>query len=753
MIMKKIKLNLEGMTCAACAARIEKVLNKTEGVETATVNFATESTTIVYNEKKIEQKQIEDSIISIGYGIRKNDLKTSKEQQKTSPEKRIFMRFLIACFFTIPVFYLAMAPMIHFLSLPIFSIIDPMNHPLRYAIVQMSLVVPVMLVGYKFYTVGYKSLFQGSPNMDTLIAIGTSAAFLYSAYNTFLIASGNYELVHSLYYETTAVIITLILLGKYLETLSKGKTSQAIQTLMGLAPKTAFVERGGIEQEIAIQDVLVGDLVIVKPGAKIPVDGMVVAGNTLIDESMLTGESMPVDKRIGSNVYGASINTTGTIKFQATKVGNDTVLAQIIQLVEDAQGSKAPIAKMADVVSGYFVPIVCFVAIIAGLLWFVGTNDFEFSIKIFISILVIACPCALGLATPTAIMVGTGKGADHGILIKSGDAFEQVHKINTIIFDKTGTITEGKPEVTDIELVSSISEMELLTLTASAQKYSEHPLGQAIVKKAVEENVEFQTVEHFNSITGRGIEAVIHGKNLVIGNLALLESSFVDTSALSLKADQFAQEGKTPIYIAIDGVLSGIIAVADTVKKTSKEAIMELQKKGIEVVMITGDNRKTASSIAKQVGITQILAEVLPQDKSKEVKKLQLQHKKVAMVGDGINDAPALAQADVGIAIGSGTDVAIESADIVLMRIDLMGVVTTIELSKKTIQIIKQNLVFAFGYNVIGIPIAAGLLYLFGGPLLNPMIGAAAMSLSSVSVLTNALRLKNFKKKKRGKKL
>ena len=583
--------------------------------------------------------------------------------------------------------------------------------------------------------------------MDSLIAIGTTAAVLYSIYNTFQIAAGHFMAVDALYFESAGVIITLILLGKSLEAVSKGRTSEAIKKLMGLAPKTAVILENGQEKEIPIDEVVIGDVILVKPGDKIPVDGTVTGGHTSIDESMLTGESMPVDKKEGDPVYAASLNTTGVIQFKAEKIGSDTALAQIIKLVEDAQGSKAPIAQMADIVSGYFVPVVCVIALLAGIGWYFGTGgDLKFALTIFISVLVIACPCALGLATPTAIMVGTGKGAENGILIKGGEALETAHKINTIVFDKTGTITEGKPKVTDVLVAGSVSKDRLLQLTASAERGSEHPLGQAIVLGAKESGLTLLEAEQFDSLTGRGIKARLEGEDILAGNRKLMDEQNISLAGMEEISDRLAEEGKTPMYVAINGELAGIVAVADVVKESSRAAIERLHKMGIEVAMITGDNKKTAAAIAKQVGIDRVLAEVLPQDKSNEVKKLQSENRKVAMVGDGINDAPALAQADIGIAIGSGTDVAMESADIVLMRSDLMDVPAAIDLSKHTIRNIKQNLFWAFGYNVIGIPIAAGVLHLlFNGPLLNPMFAAAAMSLSSVSVLTNALRLKRFR--------
>jgi len=580
--------------------------------------------------------------------------------------------------------------------------------------------------------------------MDSLIAIGTSAAFLYGIYAITRIANGNTEYANDLYFETAGVIISLILLGKYLESVTKGKTSEAIKKLMGLAPKTATVIHDGQEMVIPIEEVETGDVLLVKPGEKIPVDGEVVEGSTSVDESMLTGESIPVEKTNGSKVIGASINKNGMIKFKATKVGKDTALAQIIKLVEDAQGSKAPIARLADIIAGYFVPAVIVIAILAAAAWYLSGMSVIFSLTIFIAVLVIACPCALGLATPTAIMVGTGKGAEYGVLIKGGGALETAHKINTIVFDKTGTITEGKPQVTDIVTTGDISESELLLFSASAEKGSEHPLGEAIVNGARERNLDLLDVESFQAIPGHGIEVFIKGRKMLLGNKKLMDDRKIKIT-LQQDSDRLAAEGKTPMYIAADGRLAGIIAVADVMKPSSKRAVEMLHSMGIEVAMITGDNRRTAEAIAKLVGIDRVLAEVLPQDKANEVKKLQAEGKKVAMVGDGINDAPALAQADIGIAIGSGTDVAMESADIVLMRSDLMDVPTAIQLSRRTIRNIKQNLFWAFGYNTAGIPIAAGLLYLFGGPLLNPIIAAAAMAFSSVSVLANALRLKRFK--------
>ncbi len=746
---QNVTIPIGGMTCAACAQRVEKAIGKLPGVESASVNFATEKATVAYRPQEVRLSGIREAIIKAGYEALETSKTDAADEDRLRKQKEIrtlWTKFIVSAVFSLPLLYIAMVPMIKVVRLPFPAGLDPMQYSLIYALVELLLVIPVIGVGYRFYTVGFKALWQRSPNMDSLIAIGTTAAVLYSVYNTFQIAAGHFQAVEALYFETAGVIITLILLGKSLEAVSKGRTSEAIKKLMGLAPKTALVIQNGEEKEIPIEEVEIGDIIVVKPGAKIPVDGTVIEGHTSIDESMLTGESMPVDKKAGDTIYAASLNTTGTVQFRAEKIGSDTALAQIIKLVEDAQGSKAPIAQMADIVSGYFVPVVCAIALAAGVAWYFGTGgDLKFALTIFISVLVIACPCALGLATPTAIMVGTGKGAENGILIKGGEALETAHKINTIVFDKTGTITEGKPTVTDVLTTEGAEADDLLRITASAEKASEHPLGQAIVLGAQGKGLELLKVDGFEAITGRGIEAAINAQTVLAGNRKLMDERGIDLSALETDSDRLAGEGKTPMYVAIDGRLAGIVAVADVVKPSSKAAIESLHRMGIEVAMITGDNQKTAAAIAKQVGIDRVLAEVLPQDKSSEVKKLQGEGLKVAMVGDGINDAPALAQADIGIAIGSGTDVAMESADIVLMRSDLMDVPTAIDLSKKTIRNIKQNLFWAFGYNVIGIPIAAGVLHLFGGPLLNPIFAAAAMSLSSVSVLTNALRLKRFK--------
>lgn len=741
-------LKIEGMTCAACAKTVERVTKKLDGVIEANLNYATEKLNISYEPSKVRVSDIKKVIEKAGYKAVEDEATADMDKEKKEKEiKTLWKKFLVSAIFTIPLLVITMGHMFFEpvgFHLP--DIIDPMKNPRNFGLIQLVLVLPAIIAGYKFFTVGFKALARRSPNMDSLIAIGTSAAFLYGIFAITQIYGGNIDYAYDLYFEAAGVIITLILLGKYLEAVTKGKTSEAIKKLMGLAPKTAVIERAGEEIEISVDEVEVGDLIIVKPGEKMPVDGEVTYGLTSVDESMLTGESMPVEKSIGDKIIGASINKNGMIKYKATRVGKDTALAQIIKLVEDAQGSKAPIAKMADIISGYFVPTVIGIAVLAALLWyFVGGETGVFALTIFISVLVIACPCALGLATPTAIMVGTGKGAEYGVLIKSGVALETAHRIRTIVFDKTGTITEGKPKVTNVITANNIDEQYLLQIAASAEKSSEHPLGEAIVKGAEEKGLEFKKLEAFKAIPGYGIEVKIDGKNILLGNKKLMDERNISLEKLEEKSHKLADEGKTPMYVAIENALAGIIAVADTVKENSKRAIENLHKMGIEVAMITGDNRRTAEAIAKQVGIDRILAEVLPEDKANEVKKLQGEGKKVAMVGDGINDAPALAQADIGIAIGSGTDVAMESADIVLMRSDLMDVPTALQLSKKTIRNIKQNLFWAFGYNTLGIPVAMGVLYIFGGPLLNPIIAAAAMSFSSVSVLLNALRLKGFK--------
>lgn len=737
-------LNIKGMTCSSCSRRIETVVGKIDGVLAVNVNLTTEIMNVQFDTTKTSLEIIKEKIKKIGFDVEdeKNiDIENNKTKNKENYLKK---KLIISSVFTVPLFYIAMSPMIHFLNLPIPKILDNHINPINYAVFQLLMVIPIIYVGKDFYKVGFKALLMKSPNMDSLIAVGTTSAILYSFFSTYMIIKGNDDYVHHLYYETGGVIITLILLGKLLETISKGKTSDAIKKLMNLSPKTTLIEKDNIEIEILVDNVCVGDIVIIKPGNKIPVDGVVIDGKTSIDESMLTGESLPIDKKINDKVFAGTINKNGSIKFIAEKVGKDTTIAQIIKLVEDAQGTKAPIAKIADVVSGYFVPIVILIAIFSSMIWFLFNQNLGFAIKIFISVLVIACPCALGLATPTAIMVGTGRGAENGILIKSGEALEMAYKVDTVVLDKTGTITEGKPRVTDI-ISNKISQNELLKIAATLEKKSEHILGEAILNEAEIRKIEIQNVDEFESITGKGIKGKINNQVFIIGNKKIMIENNIFVDDFDKNINDLSSGGKTSIYIAKEDELLGVIAIADEVKSNSKSAIDLLKKMNIEVIMLTGDNKKTAESIAKKVSIDNVISEVLPKDKSDVIKKLQENGKKVAMVGDGINDAPALTQSDVGIAIGSGTDIAIESADIVLMHSDLLDVVSCIKLSKITIKNIKQNLFWAFVYNILGIPIAAGVLYIFGGPLLNPMIAAAAMSLSSVSVLTNALRLKVLK--------
>jgi len=748
-MVQALQLRIKGMTCAACAQASERAVKKLPGVVEAAVNFATEKLLVRFEDGRLGIDQIKTAVAKAGYEAIE-EREAGIDEHKVAKEREIrvlWTKFIVSASFSIPLLYIAMGAM---LGLPLPAAIDAMNYPLRFALLEILLVLPVIAAGYRFYVVGAKAIQRGSPNMDSLIAMGTSAAVLYGLYSTARIATGDSKAVGNLYFETAGVIITLILLGKSLEAVTKGRTSEAIKKLMGLAPKTATVMRGGTELEIRIDDVIVGDIVMVRPGEKIPVDGEVVSGRSAIDESMITGESIPVEKGAGDRVIGASINKNGSLAFRATKVGADTMLARIIKLVEDAQGSKAPIAQMADIVSGIFVPIVFAIALLSAGAWLLAGQSSVFALTVFVAVLTIACPCALGLATPTAIMVGTGKGAEQGVLIKSGAALETAHKIDTIVFDKTGTITKGVPSLTDIvpgpELASlGLDELGLLSLAASAEKASEHPLGEAVLRAAGERGAPVPAADDFAAVPGQGISALVSGRRVLLGSARHLAAEGVDPAAGVADADRLSGEGKTPMYIAVDGKYAGLIAVADPVKESSAKAIAALHRMGVSVAMITGDSRRTAEAIARQVGIDTILAEVLPQDKAAEVTKLQAAGRRVAMVGDGINDAPALAQADIGIAIGSGTDVAMESADIVLMRSDLMDVPTAIKLSKSVIRNIKQNLFWAFGYNVLGIPVAAGLLYAFGGPLLNPILAAAAMSMSSVSVLTNALRLKGFK--------
>ena len=757
----KMTLRIGGMHCAACSRAVERALKKTEGIDEANVNIATEKAVLNFDENKLKYNDIVNVIVKAGYQVLGKEEDPSERKAKEIKEQKI--RLIISAIFSIPLFYISMAPMVSFVKFPIPSFLVHHINPQVFSIVAIFLCVPVMISGYKFYTLGFPALFRGSPNMDSLVAIGTTAAFAYSIYSTVLAFMGLNPHGENLYYESSAVIITLVQFGKYLEARSKGKTGEAIKKLMGLQPKTATIIKEGEEKEIKISDVKVNDILLVRPGEKIPVDGEIIEGYSSVDESMLTGESIPVEKSVGDKVVGASINKTGSFKFKAQKVGADTALAQIIKLVEDAQGSKAPIAHIADVVSSYFVPAVITIALISAVIWFIALHDFVFSLTVFVSVLVIACPCALGLATPTAIMVGTGKGAELGILFKNAEALEVSEKINAVMFDKTGTLTEGKPYVTDI---ISDDKDKLLLIAASAENGSEHPLGEAIVREAKEKNIKLLDIENFKAIAGFGIEVFIDNKKVLMGNDKLMNKENINIENYHSYMESLSKEGKTPMYVAYDNELLGVIACADKLKKESIDAIRRLHKLGIKTAMITGDNKNTANSVAKEAGIDIVFAEVLPEEKSKEVKKLQDEGNIVAMVGDGINDAPALTQANVGIAIGSGTDVAIESADIVLVKSNTNDVVTAIELSKATMRDIKQNLFWAFCYNVIGIPIAAGVLHVFREPLiassigdflvaimgkdllLNPIFAALAMSLSSVSVVTNALRLNFFKPSK-----
>jgi Cu+-exporting ATPase len=821
---ERIDLPITGMTCAACASRIEKQLNKQTGVEKASVNFATGRATVNYKPEKTGAANLIETIKKVGYdvagtqtvefvvddsarpsgssaqlenylakgsgvvranfnlataavaveylpdaggvkairaaiedfGYRVREVSGSGETAEDSIEAAhnaeyadLKRKFWIAAVLSLPVLVIAMSHgAIEFLN---FAGVNWL---------QLVLTIPVVFYcGRQFYLGAWAAYRHRAADMNTLIATGTGAAFIYSILATVFpsfFAAANQTMTMPgmetmanvpVYFEAASVIIALILLGRMLEARAKGQTGAAIKKLVGLQSKTARVIRDGVEIEIETEEVVPGDIVMVRPGEKIPVDGVVAEGSSAVDESMLTGESLPVEKKTGDDIFGATINKTGAFSFKATKVGKDTALQQIVKLVQDAQGSKPPIAKLADTISGIFTPIVICIAIATFVIWFVAASPeirFTMALVNFVSVLIIACPCALGLATPTAIMVGTGRGAENGILIKGGDSLETAHKLNTIVLDKTGTITKGEPSLTDVIAVSDNAENDFLKIVASAEKRSEHPLAAAIVRGAAERNLTFETVENFNALEGRGIEAKVSGKNLLLGNLRLMNERKIELNGAETTVEKLAEMGKTPMFAAIDNKFAGIVAVADTIKPESKVAIQSLQNLGLEVVMMTGDNKRTAEAVAKQVGIKRVLAEVLPEGKSGEIKRLQAEKKLVAMVGDGINDAPALAQADVGIAIGTGTDVAIEASDITLIKGDLRGVVAAIALSKATIKTIKQNLFWAFVYNVIGIPVAAGLLYPIFGILLSPVLASAAMSLSSVSVVANSLRLRSF---------
>ena len=713
--MEKVILKIGGMTCGACSAYLQKQLNKKEGIK-ANVNIATHIAEVSYDSDKITLSMIEKIVSDSGYKVL---LSEEKSYLKS--------KLITALIFAIPLFYLCMGPMVG---------LKGISHPVWNVTVQLLLTLPVMGVGYQFYTIGFSKLFHLSPNMDSLVAVGTLSSFLYSLYGTVQVYLGNLHFAGHLYYESTAVIIALILLGRFLEGRSRGKTGNAIRALMDLSPKTATVLQDGEEVEIPLENVVKGDILLVKPGDKFPVDATVISGNTSADESMLTGESMPVLKAVGDTVYGGTLNQNGSVTCQAEKVGNETVIAQIIKMVEEAAGSKAPIAKLADLISGYFVPTVIALAVISGGIWWILGQEFSFVLQIFVSVLVIACPCALGLATPTAIIVGTGRGAKLGILFKNATALEQAQKIDTVVFDKTGTLTVGKPSVTDI-LPKNTTKEELLLLAASLEKYSNHPLATAIVEER--KDTPLYEVEEFESVTGCGLQGKIQKKTIKIGN-----ADFIGISPTS-DADRLAKEGKTPMYVSYGDEFIGIIAVADSLKEDSKAAIKALQEMGIQTVMLTGDNEKTALAIANELGIDRVIAQVLPGEKLQKIEDLKRGGNRVAMVGDGINDAPALTASDVGISVGSGTDIAMESADIILVKNRMTDVTTALKLSRATMKTIRENLFWAFCYNTLGIPIAAGILYPLWGILLNPMLGALAMSLSSVSVVTNALRLNQKK--------
>ncbi len=741
-ITEKAVLPISGMSCASCVQKIEKALMETPGVISASVNFATEKASVSYLGSQVSLQELKMVVHNTGYKVRavKEDTE-EKDWEKIAQENEIRTlrtKLLLGAVLSLAIFLGSMPEL--------FTWVPELFTSFWALLIMTS---PVQFwVGWQFYRGFWAALKHKSADMNTLIAVGTSAAYLYSLAATmfpaFFIAAGQQPKV---YFDTSAIIITLILLGRYLEARAKGHTSDAIKKLMGLQAKTARVVRNGEEVDIPVETVEIGDIVVVRPGEKVPVDGEIIEGSSALDESMLTGESLPVEKSVGDEVVGATINKTGAFKFKTTKVGSDTVLAQIIKLVEDAQGSKAPIQRLADKISGIFVPIVIGLAVVTFITWLIfgPAPSFIFALLNFVAVLIIACPCALGLATPTAIMVGTGKGAENGVLIKGGESLETAHRLNTIIFDKTGTLTKGEPEVTDIVPLNDYKEETILYLAASAEKYSEHPLGEAIVKRAKELGVNLTDPSEFNAIPGHGIEATVNGTVVLLGNLKLMQKHAVQLGALEAKAKALSNEGKTPMFVADNGKATGIVAVADTLKEQSAKAVAALHELGIEVAMITGDNRRTAEAIASQVGIDRVLAEVLPEDKAQEVKKLQDEGRIVAMVGDGINDAPALAQSDIGIAIGTGTDVAMEASDITLISDDLRAVVTAIQLSKKTMRVIKQNLFWAFFYNSAFIPVAAGILFPFFGVLLNPVFAAVAMAASSISVVSNSLRLKRFR--------
>ena len=741
--MKKEEFALEGLQCAGCVSTVEKVVQDLPGVKEANVNLATEKMMVQFNPKEADVQKIMETVSLAGYqAILINDEEDVLEKTAIKKEKQLQslkVRAWVSGVFAIVLLYIAMGEMI---GLPLPQFLQPMEHPIVFSVTQLILVTPILWVGRSYFVNGFKALIRKHPNMDSLVALGTSAAILYSVWSTIRILAGEYHYVMHLYVESAAVILAFITVGKYFETLTKGRTSQAIQSLVALSPKVATVIRDGKEVEVPVEELQIGEVVFVRPGEKIPVDGVIISGESFVDESMITGESVPVFKKEGSKVVGATLNTTGSFQVEVSQVGKDTTLSQIIRLVEEAQGSKAPIAANADRVAGIFVPIVMGLSLLAGLYWgLIGGESFEFVVTVMISVLVIACPCALGLATPTAIMVGTGFGAKRGILIKSSAALEEAGHVGVVLLDKTGTITNGKPKVVDIQVFNDYSKEEVLNIAASIEKHSEHPLGKAIVEEAENQECDVLPIEQFQSISGMGIQGIVDGKEVLLGNHLLLQNQGIAVDDFNTVIDEVASQGQTAMFVAIQKQVAGIIVVADTIKATSKEAIQQMKALGLQVRMVTGDHEKTAKAIANEVGIETVYSQVLPNEKASVVQQLLEEGYQVAMVGDGINDAPALAKATVGIAIGSGVDVAIETADMVMMQDDLRLVAKTIQLSKMTMMTIKENLFWAFIYNVIGIPVAMGVLHFFGGPLLSPMIAGAAMSFSSVSVVLNALRL------------
>ncbi len=754
------KFQVTGMSCAACSARVEKAVKQVEGVAQVQVNLLSNSMTVDYDEKVTGEQCIIDSVKNAGYGalteesaaVGKPSARESAAELAQQEIEQMKRRLVVSFVFFLPLFYLSMG---HMMGLPLPGFLSGMENAIAYGLTQLLLCLPVMYVNRKYYEKGFGALWHRAPNMDSLIAVGSAAAVIYGVFAIYRMGygmgHGDWDLVAryhmDLYFESAATILTLITLGKFLETRSKGKTGEAIARLMDLAPKTATVIRDGVEREIPVEQVKVDDLLAVRPGQRIPVDGLIVSGSSSVDESAITGESIPVEKQPGDAVIAATVNKAGYFTFKAQKVGDDTTLSQIIRLVEEAGNSKAPIAKLADRISGVFVPVVMAIALIAFVVWLLLGQTLEFALSIGIAVLVISCPCALGLATPVAIMVGTGKGAEYGVLFKSAEALEHAHTVQTVVLDKTGTITQGKPKVTECVAAKDFAsgEQGLLSLAASLEQPSEHPLAEAILERAKELSLPVRPVENFQAVSGRGISATVDGVPCLAGNAAMMKENGIALGDLEEQGEALSLDGKTPLYFAYGAKAAGLIAVADVVKPTSRQAVEELTRMGIEVVMLTGDNQRTAQAIGRQVGVSRTVSDVLPQDKEREIRLLQESGKKVAMIGDGINDAPALARADVGIAIGAGTDVAMESADVVLMKSDLLDAVTAISLSRAVIRNIRMNLFWAFFYNCIGIPLAAGVFYSVLGWKLNPMFGAAAMSMSSVCVVTNALRLRWFK--------